>query len=73
MAETQTLLDSHGLEPREEITSDNVELIFGYILSLLLNLLNFRYSLDELYKLAMKYYKVHLILRRNRLHIFLGQ
>lgn len=65
MAETQTLLDSHGLEPREEITSDNVELIFGYILSLLLNLLNFRYSLDELYKLAMKYYKVHLILRRN--------
>jgi hypothetical protein len=32
MAESQTLLDSHGLEPREEITSDNVELIFGYVL-----------------------------------------
>ncbi|KAI6189803.1 hypothetical protein M3Y97_00048100 [Aphelenchoides bicaudatus] len=44
MAEAQTLLDNHGLEPREEITSDNVELIFGF-------------GLLDLYKIAMKYYK----------------
>jgi hypothetical protein len=36
MSETQDLLTEHGLEPREEITPDNVELIFGYVVDLIL-------------------------------------
>jgi hypothetical protein len=31
MTDSNDLLSSHGLEAREEITPDNVELIFGYV------------------------------------------